>query len=208
MCLNYYLINNAFLHATKWKEQSDCIRVPLERRIIKPKVSFLLVPEKQDKPPKHLTNIWPIQRLHPLRNHLSMEFTATNHLGVPPLDVVQQICAYQGSGGVSLDWGKEFFVCRCATAKELEKVNESVAWYGRKKIPKENDFLKSEIPMHVISIGLLIQKRDIIEQKSAESESKLSYFHSLLGFYVFLQPWEQLRHLSLYISCRCKYVVG
>lgn len=44
--------------------------------------------------------------------------------------------------------------------------------------------------MLLISIGLLIQKREIIEQKSAETESKLSYYHSLLGFYFFLQLWE------------------
>lgn len=55
----------------------------------------------------------------------------------------------------------------------------------RKKTAKENDILKIEIPVLLISIGLLIQKRSI-EQKSAETESKLSYFHSLLGFYFLL----------------------
>lgn len=48
--------------------------------------------------------------------------------------------------------------------------------YSREKIhtAKENDTLKSEIPILVMSVGLLVQKRRIVDQKSAKAMSKLS----------------------------------
>lgn len=54
------------------------------------------------------------------------------------------------------------------------KKNQQRACAYRKNIAKEKDVLKSEIPIFVIAIGSLVQKRRIIDQKSAEAMSKLS----------------------------------